>query len=297
MKEINITLETITPLWTGDAWGNNTEIKPQAIMGSLRFWFEVYCHAVGIEVKEYNTEKVDENKLKKYLLEHVQEKKDTLINDALNKEQGISLPSIIFGCTGWKSQIWIKKIENETIELNKDKINYKCLKDSEFWINKSLFNNNNQITLFSNVSIALQINPSYIDEFKSFLKFYSDKIILVGGKKSFGFGFCRINSDIDLSDVKEKDIQNNVFSYKETGIKISNDGNQQILGFNFKYYQRLKEQTKNNRKKYFGTKKNASLFYYSNLVNNSIHIIGFNPCDENNKFDELFNNYSNFEEE
>ena len=38
MKEIKITLKTLTPLWTGDAWGDNTSIRPSSIMGSLRFW-------------------------------------------------------------------------------------------------------------------------------------------------------------------------------------------------------------------------------------------------------------------
>jgi len=40
--EIKVKFETITPLWTGDAWGENSTIRPSSIIGSLRFWFEVY---------------------------------------------------------------------------------------------------------------------------------------------------------------------------------------------------------------------------------------------------------------
>jgi CRISPR-associated protein Cmr1 len=42
--EIAVKFETITPLYTGDAWQNCKEIKPSSIMGSLRFWFEVLCY-------------------------------------------------------------------------------------------------------------------------------------------------------------------------------------------------------------------------------------------------------------
>ena len=51
-EEVQVTFQTITPIWTGDAWGECKEIKPSAIMGSLRFWFEIFCHFSGIRVKE-----------------------------------------------------------------------------------------------------------------------------------------------------------------------------------------------------------------------------------------------------
>lgn len=102
---ITIEFETITPIWTGDAWGENHELKATAIMGSLRFWFEVYCHFAGIEVKE---------KEELNYPEFIKKRKDinsiTKSDDAILKELGITLPSMIFGCTGWKSRIEIERI-------------------------------------------------------------------------------------------------------------------------------------------------------------------------------------------
>ena len=46
-EQVNVTFETITPLWTGDAWMENRQIRPSSIMGSLRFWFEVISLAKG----------------------------------------------------------------------------------------------------------------------------------------------------------------------------------------------------------------------------------------------------------
>ena len=48
MSEVKVKFKTITPLWTGDAWMENREIRPSSIIGSLRFWFEVICYFAGI---------------------------------------------------------------------------------------------------------------------------------------------------------------------------------------------------------------------------------------------------------
>ncbi len=47
-KKVKITFKTITPLWTGDAWQENKEIRPSSLIGSLRFWFEVICYFAEI---------------------------------------------------------------------------------------------------------------------------------------------------------------------------------------------------------------------------------------------------------
>ena len=69
MEEFIVTMQTVTPLWTGNAWGKNQKITPQSIMGALRFWFEVYCHAVGIKVKEYQKENVGYKEFRRKLEE------------------------------------------------------------------------------------------------------------------------------------------------------------------------------------------------------------------------------------
>ena len=52
--EINITFQTITHLWTGDAWGECNEIKPSAIIGGFRSYFKNYCKDNNITLAKYD---------------------------------------------------------------------------------------------------------------------------------------------------------------------------------------------------------------------------------------------------
>ena len=114
-KEVTVTFQTITPLWTGDAWQENREIeiRPSSLIGSLRFWFEVICYFTGItNNKNYKDGKLQDNLNEKEFKEKVL--KNGTHFKGINKtlaELGISLPSKIFGCTGWKGWVRIKKIE------------------------------------------------------------------------------------------------------------------------------------------------------------------------------------------
>ncbi|WP_457568695.1 type III-B CRISPR module RAMP protein Cmr1, partial [Desulfurobacterium sp.] len=112
-KELKVTFNTLTPLWTGDAWGESKEIRPSSIMGSLRFWFEVICYFAGITKKEdYENgklnDKLDDKKFKEEVLKNGANFEGV---DKTLTEVGISLPSRVFGCTGWKGWMRIKRIE------------------------------------------------------------------------------------------------------------------------------------------------------------------------------------------
>ena len=270
MEQIKVKFETITPIWTGDAWGENSEIRPSSIMGSLRFWFEVYCHFSGIEVKEK-----EELNYKKF----IEKRKENPTKDEFEilQELGITLSSQIFGCTGWKSRIEIEKIENniETFELENDNIDYNFLfnedNNTKWWSNKLLFNEKDKITLFKSFDISFNITSNFaLNEFKKFLKFYQNKPILIGGKKAFGLGFVKLKTDIDLKDVKIN-IKNNDYIIWDK-VEISN--NKKILGYNIKYFLRQKEDKKY-RVKNFGKMAQASNYYFSCIVDNECYIISF----------------------
>ncbi len=107
--EVKVVFETITPLWTGDAWQENSEIRPSSLMGSLRMAFSKYCEEKGIDncrgmlnEKGVVDEKFKNKKLKKYITSFD-------IKKILEKEK-VSLESQLFGCQGWKSRITIKSI-------------------------------------------------------------------------------------------------------------------------------------------------------------------------------------------
>ncbi|SHH22069.1 CRISPR-associated protein Cmr1 [Thermosyntropha lipolytica DSM 11003] len=113
-SNVNVVLETITPLWTGNAWQENNEVRPSSLMGSLRFWFEVICFLAWKEIfygEKKNTIKNKEEKLNEFLLQQGVKTEDVCC--FLKKKLKFSIPEIIFGDTGWKGLISLKNIKFE----------------------------------------------------------------------------------------------------------------------------------------------------------------------------------------
>ena len=313
MQEIKVTFNTITPLWTGDAWGDNDKIRPSSLMGSLRFWFDIYLQSCGISGESGSDDftcNLDFSKLEEKMLSSIENEKNVSVDYAIKSSVNnlkIPLVSQIFGCTGWKSRITIKDINQPKIfKLRRDEINFDFLikekfinKDTEFWTKQLLFSEEkNEIKLFKNISFSLRIDDIYLNDMKRFFSFYKDKIILCGGKKSFGFGFCKISSDFDLSDsnflsnCNQKNIK-----FQSRIIEIDNlPSDKNVLGFNFKYYQRLREKRKY-RAKNFGKIGEASKFFFSaHLLNGNgkVYIFGFKDFNDNLFKQLLEEKYSNF---
>ena len=291
-KEIKVTFETITPLWTGDAWEECKDIRPSSLLGSLRFWFEVYYITEILkeegEIKKFlknyldsqgkPQEKLEYEKFRKLFLEELKEVLKNINNDNINldeiignvlQESNISIPSRIFGCTGWKSRIEIK-IEDFTkkeIELNNLILNKPI--NCGRWVNKTLFNNDeNKITVFENVKITLKTTEYWWDTYlKPFFEYLKDKIILFGGKKSFGFGF------VNLKYIEDKEQQKNeIFPFEneyiyQNTICLENKKpiKNLVLGFNFRYYLREENTIKLFREKNFGNRGESTKIYISNL--------------------------------
>lgn len=40
MEEFSVTIQALTPIWTGDANGKNSTLRETGIIGSLRWWYE-----------------------------------------------------------------------------------------------------------------------------------------------------------------------------------------------------------------------------------------------------------------
>ncbi len=306
-KEVEVRFKTITPLWTGDAWGECKEIKPSAIMGSLRFWFALYWNIK----KRQNTEtlnkngipdnnlskleKPNENKtFEKFLIKNIFQTQD--FDEAIDKaldELGLPVPSRIFGCTGWKSRINIKIEEFSRNEFNfsnlekKFPLNFLNI-NSGFWIENSLFDKNEEITLFTDIKTKLITTEYWWDNYlKDFFEFFQDKIILVGGKKSFGFGFVNMVIDEENNERQISSWDNHLKIEKIDSIQYSEE--KEILGFNFKYFLRKKEDKKD-RKNNFGTQGQASKIYVSNLLRSLsgsyIYLLVLNSPFERNKIPE-----------
>ena len=116
---VKVTFETITPLWTGDAWGECKEIRPSSLLGSLRFWFETIMYFAGVLNKaDYNKElgrfekEVKEKAFKNCLKEQIKNLNNNFTSKIkCLKNQGIPISSIVFGTTNRKGLIEIKEIK------------------------------------------------------------------------------------------------------------------------------------------------------------------------------------------
>jgi len=188
----------MTPLWTGDAWGENAEIKPQSIMGALRFWFEVYCHAVGIPVEDYKKEKVNIDEFQKSLESNL---KETMTLDEAEDmalaERGISLSSRIFGCTGWRGQIEIKNIKAKKDENFED---YQQGKLRVVGHNGWFFPKKNE-WFFGNVEFTFISNQVIIENIIIPLLNLIQQYGFIGGKNNLGYG--RVKFFVDGKGMEE----------------------------------------------------------------------------------------------
>lgn len=52
LKAMDITIKTLTPLWTGGIDGKCDRLHETGILGSLRWWMEVLVRGVGGQVKD-----------------------------------------------------------------------------------------------------------------------------------------------------------------------------------------------------------------------------------------------------
>ena len=299
MEEIKVTFDTITPIWTGDAYGDCKDIKAQSILGALRFWFEIYCKSCGIKTDSGNNEKFDYKAFKKKIDNNIKDPYElSVFQENPLKNNSLSLPAKIFGCTGWKSRLSIKDLSGKPIKIAKKDIDFKYLynhmktqtKSSYFWSNKLFFKDKDEVQVFENISFKLLCESIYLEDLKKFFKFYEDRIVMAGGKNSFGFGFIKFKTNLDLKDVKPPDASRCLFQVKKINIVKTQ---KKILGFNFKHYQRLMEPNKKFRHKNFGKMSNSSKIYYSlkNKNSDSIFIFTFDEAG-NSKF--LIQKYSKF---
>jgi len=258
MTSVQVTFQTITPLWTGDAWQDNREIRPSSLVGSLRFWFEVIYYFSGICKKDDFNKKLGrfEKEVNREKLKECLAKKGNTFEAKIEclLEQGIPLPSIIFGTTNWRSLIEIKSIEyledycfgnrlNLPVKICVSKSNYEikenydCPKKSNkdwsvFYFTKPYF--------YGKFEVKFQIEEKILKPIFYPLLTFMDKYGFWGGKWNIGYGRLKVlevkvdnktinnwnKSDFELFD-------NSCFSW-ETLIKSEK------LDFNYKSFKFLK---------------------------------------------------------
>jgi len=245
-KEVQVIFETITPLFTGDAWQESKEIRPSSLLGSLRFWFEVLCYFSN------NCRKEDLNRDKgrfekeingKYFIKCLRRKQNTsiLLKIECLLEQKIPLPSIVFGTTGWKSLIEIKNIEyledycfGNRLNLprkiciekqNKKKKNLNSLKDCENIPDKSKFSLYffPQFYFYGKFKVTFLVEEFIKTRIFFPLLVFMDKYGYWGGKWNLGFGRLKIAKEGEngrISQIEQISFKFDVFNRNSPSFEI-----------------------------------------------------------------------------
>ncbi len=222
-QEIKVKFETITPLWTGDAWMENHEIRPSEILGSLRFWFEVICLASGITNFDQYYDRKNGTFKADFSLKYEDLNRIKNFTDIHNlAKDRLSLPAYIFGATGWKGLIRIKKIEE--IELFEYNYLNGAIAIAELSYSKKLKNNE-----VKKIIPRWYFNKGFLGLFEISFKVYNEIVDSIfypllnfvqqygflGGKWNIGYGRVRI-IEPDVSSYQGFSFdENNSFDFSE----------------------------------------------------------------------------------
>ncbi len=211
-NEVRVTFRTLTPLWTGDAWRDNRQIRPSSIMGSLRFWFEVICYFSDItDESNYDNGKLKEKELKEATLKAkiLDNGNDFDRIDRILAELGVSVPSRIFGCTGWKGLVRIK-------EINFDKNNFQNKLRGRIINGKNWFWGTPYYE--GEYSILFEVEKNIEDSIFYPLLTFIEKYGFLGGKWNIGYGRVRIEK---VEGIKDDEWRKDKFGFGDRTVRFS----------------------------------------------------------------------------
>lgn len=152
-KGLTIKLKTLTPIWTGNAFGKCDEIKESSILGCLRWWYEAINRGLGRKVCNPTSDK-DEALTKctfngKEFTNSIL--KGKTIEEALD-DQNICPVCRLFGCNDWsgKIQLIIQDKAGQDIKPALIAARKNMMKNGKPFIRKAegkMFNKNNFLEL------------------------------------------------------------------------------------------------------------------------------------------------------
>jgi CRISPR-associated protein Cmr1 len=157
------------------------------LIGSLRFWFEIICYFNGVvgeesfDPKKGRFEKeINPNAFREYI-KKCGNTFECKIQALL--EQNIPIPAIIFGTTGWRSLIEIKKIDFNR-ENFKVEPKGKILPDKNWYWGSPSYQGDFKVTFL--------VNKNILDSIFYPLLTFMDKYGFWGGKWNIGYGRLKV---------------------------------------------------------------------------------------------------------
>jgi len=103
VNKFTITIQTLTPLWTGDVKRKCDTLKLTGLLGSLRWWFEALVRSIGYKACDSTGEKCE-----------LKLEKPTDLQDIMQK---LCPACFLFGTTGWKKRFWVEEKKKELMEI------------------------------------------------------------------------------------------------------------------------------------------------------------------------------------
>ena len=196
-KEIKVTFETLTPLWTGDAWRKCDQLKLTGILGSLRWWFEALVRGMGYKACDSTGDKCQ-----------VEIKNP---EDVLNIQEKICPVCYLFGTTGWKSRFSVSVENNNLLKSYNGKVLVRINRGKNWYYESGLmgdvglkFNYDENIIL----GVLKEQNEdekilTLKDLFPSILKillYLVSEHGMLGAKTSMGYGVVKIQNNISIQN-------------------------------------------------------------------------------------------------
>lgn len=210
-KQLKLTVQMLTPLWTAGATGKCDRLHETGIIGSLRWWYEVVVRGLG----GYACDPTTENRCELSGREKSDEERCAKLCPACR----------LFGCGGWKRRFHLVAGAGsaEPFSLgslfNKGKFNL-------WWLNEIFEKNLADKLTFSKVELAFVFpadsdGEEFLRQIKALLSVMAH-CGSIGAKGQYGFGQFAWEGKTEL-ETALKDIQSFILGRQFKKLKNKND--------------------------------------------------------------------------
>jgi CRISPR-associated protein Cmr1 len=189
MRQMNFTAKTLTPIWTGGAdAGKVDRIHETGIIGSLRWWLEVFVRGIGGTVTDPTQDERSGFDKKNFDKSNVPDKRQKL------RDAGLCDVSQIFGATGWRRRFRLEikgapSPDNSVSSEVKADRKGKARPPTWYFPNKPLSGQ-------FEVEMRSQTGDFQVEVLGGLFQFIADWVA-VGARPQMGFGVIQLANRID----------------------------------------------------------------------------------------------------
>ncbi|RJP46226.1 MAG: type III-B CRISPR module RAMP protein Cmr1 [Anaerolineaceae bacterium] len=186
---MNITLKTLTPLWTGGVDQTSDRLHETGLIGSLRWWYEVIVRGLGGDVCDPTSDNLEHRcQFDAKAYEKTKNVEDGLI--------GVCPVCRLFGCTSWKRRFELQasatRSEPFWLATNDKQGGF-----NHWWLSK-IYKSGNSHVAFGELMLIFRWMRGYESQheiMKALLSLVS-QLGAIGAKPQYGFGIVHNESSI-----------------------------------------------------------------------------------------------------